>query len=219
MPKAIQPTRTLVCPVCGEKFTTRKRNKKFCSPACTVINNHAETAAKRESARVHTRECPGCGSSFEPVGRQRYCSRQCQSRLWQRTHLGIADPGLIGKCWWCHDEFSLLDGRKFYCSPECAKFVKSLWNLSRYGITRDDYRDAWYRQGGLCAICRQPERTTRNHLLSVDHDHVSGQFRGLLCSHCNRAVGLLGDDPKIIEAAAGYVRQSRQLKPVGGNHG
>jgi hypothetical protein len=59
-----------------------------------------------------------------------------------------------------------------------------------------------------------PERTARNRLLTVDHDHVSGHVRGLLCSHCNRAIGLLSDDPKVIEAAASYVRKNRQMKLV-----
>jgi len=202
-------TRTLVCPVCSGQFTTRKAVQKFCSLACQVTNNRAENRAKRESARVRVRECPGCLTRFEPVGRQKFCSRQCQSRLWQRTRLGIADPGLIGTCWWCHGEFSLLDGRRLYCSTECARFVKSLWNLGRYGITRDDYREAWYRQDGKCAVCGQAERTARNHLLSVDHDHITGRFRGLLCSHCNRAIGLLGDDPAILQTAARYVTTTR----------
>lgn len=209
-------TRTLICPVCAGQFSPHKTTQKYCSPACQVTNNRAEHRAKQESARrIRVRECPGCLAKFKPAGRQKFCSRQCQSRLWQRTRLGIADPGLIGTCWWCHAGFSLLDGRRLYCSTECAKFVKSLWNLSRYGITRDDYREAWYRQDGKCAICRRPERTARNHLLSIDHDHVTGRFRGLLCSHCNRGTGLLQDDPEIIEAAARYIRETRRLAVSG----
>lgn len=207
-------TRTLICPVCGSQFATRKTNKKYCSMACQVTNNRAEHRANREAARIRVRECSGCGARFEPVGRQRFCSMRCGQRIQTRKRLGIADPGLIGTCWWCHAEFSLLDGRRLYCSTECAKFVKSLWNVGKYGITRDDYREAWYRQDGKCAICRRPERTARNHLLSIDHDHVTGQFRGLLCSHCNRATGLFGDDPEIIDAAARYVRETRKA-----NHG
>jgi hypothetical protein len=135
---------------------------------------------------------------------------RCGKRIQTRKRLGIADPGLAGKCWWCHAGFSLLDGRRMYCSAECAWFVKSLWNLGKYGITRDDYREAWYRQDGTCAVCGRPERTARNRLLCVDHDHVTGRFRGLLCSHCNRAVGLLQDDPEILSAAIRYITQTRE---------
>jgi len=203
-------TRTLICPVCTGQFTTRKTIQKYCSLACQVTNNRAEHRAKREAARVPIRTCPACGAEFTRRSNQKFCSIRCGQRIQTRRRLGIADPDLAAKCWWCHAGFSLLDGRRLYCSTECAKFVKSLWNLSRYGITRDDFREAWYRQDGKCAICRQPERTARNHLLSIDHDHVTGQFRGLLCSHCNRATGLFGDDPDVIDAAARYVRETRK---------
>lgn len=76
------------------------------------------------------------------------------------------------------------------------------------------YRAMWLRQNGVCAICELPERTERNRLLIIDHDHVTGQVRALLCSQCNRAIGLLRDDPKVIAAAARYVAEHRQLRLV-----
>jgi hypothetical protein len=42
--------------------------------------------------------------------------------------------------------------------------------------------------------------------LAIDHDHVTGDIRGLLCHACNVALGLLNDDPELLEAAAGYLR-------------
>lgn len=75
----------------------------------------------------------------------------------------------------------------------------------------EEYRALWLRQGGACAICKKPERTARNRLLTIDHDHNTGHVRGLLCSQCNRAIGLLQDDPKVIAAAARYVQDSRQM--------
>lgn len=203
------PERSLICPICDTEFTTVKPNQRFCKFECAVVGNRAETKAKRQAARVKTGKCldPGCGRTFEPVGRQRYCSTSCTQRMGSRRRLGIANPALVRNCWWCDAEFMSVDGRQLYCSEDCKHFVKSLWNVGKYGITRDDYRDAWYRQGGVCVVCKQPERTARNHLLSIDHDHETGRFRGLLCSHCNRAIGLLQDDPKIIAAAADYLLQ------------
>jgi hypothetical protein len=99
-----------------------------------------------------------------------------------------------------------------YCSDECARTGKSLGNARYlYGISMQEYRRLWLKQNGVCAICRQPEHSERNNLLTVDHDHVSGHVRGLLCSHCNRAIGLLQDDPKVITAAAAYVSRTRQM--------
>lgn len=202
------PERSLVCSVCDREFKTHRSNQAFCSPQCRVVNNRAETATKREAAKIKSRDCLACGKTFEPIGRQRFCSRRCGTRIQSRNRLGI-DLSLTRKCWWCETEFSLTDGRKLYCSDRCAVFVRSLWNVGQYGITRDDYRDAWYRQGGLCLICNQPERTARNHLLAIDHDHETGRFRGLLCSHCNRALGMFGDDPERLRQAAEYIEQHR----------
>lgn len=203
-----------VCPVCLSHFPGIRPNKRYCCVACAASAGRTRKRTKRDNAPVVLYECPGCGANFERVGRQKFCSVRCGQRVQTRNRLGIADPGLDGTCWWCHARFSLLDGRRLYCSTECAKFVKSLWNVGKYGITRDDYREAWYRQDGKCAICRRPERTARNHLLSTDHDHVTGKFRGLLCSHCNRGTGLFGDDPARLRAAAEYIERHREASTI-----
>lgn len=152
-------------------------------------------------------ECPGCLRRFLPKHKKhRYCSRSCQSRVSQRARLGIEDPGHRRRCWWCRSVFLLLDARRDFCSSECARISGLLSEVQRkYGITKDQYRSSYFAQGGKCAICRLPERTERNTLLAVDHDHVTGQFRGLLCSQCNRAIGLLQDDPEVLISALTYL--------------
>ena len=75
----------------------------------------------------------------------------------------------------------------------------------RNGISVEDYNDALSRQGGLCAICRQPQRHATMRRLVIDHDHFTGAFRGLLCSNCNQALGLMGDDPDLLRQAAAYL--------------
>lgn len=64
----------------------------------------------------------------------------------------------------------------------------------RYGLTRAQYEAILVAQGGVCAICKRPERLRAGGVvrpLSVDHDHDTGRVRGLLCNGCNRLVGLL----------------------------
>ena len=58
------------------------------------------------------------------------------------------------------------------------------------------------KQGGVCALCRQraPEH--------VDHDHLTGRVRGLLCSCCNQALGNARDDVAILERAVDYLRRT-----------
>lgn len=53
-----------------------------------------------------------------------------------------------------------------------------------------------------CVICGSEEK------LVVDHDHKTGQIRGLLCNHCNRGLGHFRDDPMLLEFAAHYLYAS-----------
>lgn len=74
----------------------------------------------------------------------------------------------------------------------------------KYGITPEDYDAMLAEQGGVCAVCGGLPDRDRDHF-DVDHCHKTGIVRGLLCSSCNRSIGLLGDDPDRILRAALYV--------------
>lgn len=207
-----QPT----CRHCGEPFTPIRPNQKFCSSSCQVIANRADTKAKRAvtKKKLGPTICDGCEQIYERTApKQRYCTHTCGSRIQTRQRLGLQGPSsIIRPCEYCTAEFSSVDGRTKYCGEECARTAKSLREaFRRYGITMQEYRRLWLKQKGVCAVCHQPERTERNRLLTIDHDHVSGHVRGLLCSQCNRAIGLLQDDPKVIAAAAAYVKRHRQM--------
>lgn len=82
----------------------------------------------------------------------------------------------------------------FYCTgSRCKAHASAAAHAGRvereYGITKDTYDDLFRLQGGRCAICGRRPRTLR---LAVDHDHKTGQVRGLLCANnengCNRGV-------------------------------
>lgn len=75
-----------------------------------------------------------------------------------------------------------------------------------YGLTPEAWRSMCAAQGGLCALCRKPGRTGRNGKFDVDHCHETGRVRGLLCRHCNIALGILGDTPDKMEMVMSYLR-------------
>ena len=58
-----------------------------------------------------------------------------------------------------------------------------------YGLTEQDYDRMFTEQHGVCAICKNPPKSQRR--FDVDHNHITGQVRGLLCTSCNRQVGTL----------------------------
>lgn len=81
--------------------------------------------------------------------------------------------------------------------------------LQRYGLTLFEYEEMSRKQRHLCAICEQPEKTKRGRL-HVDHDHLTGKNRQLLCSRCNLALGGFCDDPYLLLRAADYVKTHKE---------
>lgn len=86
-------------------------------------------------------------------------------------------------------------------NPEAAKSTEL---KKTFGIDLDYYYRMLESQGGVCAICRG-EQASRYKYYSVDHCHNHGGIRGLLCSDCNRALGMFKDDPAILRRAAEYI--------------
>jgi hypothetical protein len=84
--------------------------------------------------------------------------------------------------------------------------TRSIEVLKSYGLTLEKYNQMLEAQSGACAICGDKQaKTKRNGRFCIDHDHATGEVRGLLCSHCNRGIGLLGDNPEKLKAAAEYL--------------
>ena len=75
----------------------------------------------------------------------------------------------------------------------------------KFGITLEQYDEMLTAQGGVCAICKQPEAVSREQALAVDHDHTRNVVRAILCNRCNRALGFFRDDPALLRAAAAYL--------------
>lgn len=73
-----------------------------------------------------------------------------------------------------------------------------------YGITEEEYSRMYTEQGGVCAICKQSEPIS-GRSLCVDHSHTTGDVRGLLCSNCNRGIGLLQDSVELVRNAYHYL--------------
>lgn len=99
--------------------------------------------------------------------------------------------------------------KKHYSDPENKRKYKSDYLKQAFGITIEEFDQMLEKQQGVCAICSRPERGTRNKALAVDHCHETNKIRGLLCGHCNRAIGLLGDDINLLLSAIKYLEASK----------
>lgn len=75
-----------------------------------------------------------------------------------------------------------------------------------YGLTRNQFESLLKSQGNVCAICHGiPEGKGRCGQWNIDHDHVTGKVRGLLCWSCNSALGYAKDSPGVLRACAEYL--------------
>lgn len=98
------------------------------------------------------------------------------------------------------------------------------WSLRRrYGITLEQYAAMRDAQGGKCAACgggadsvseSRGVAKVRPYWLMVDHDHATGAVRGLLCGRCNRALGLVADDPARLQGLLAYLLRFIEVQRV-----
>lgn len=115
--------------------------------------------------------------------------------------------------------------RQFFSLGDCSDgFQSRCQNCSnpgrkKLGITSTSIRKMLALQGGKCGICSKDISIEHGEgtqvRACVDHDDTTSTIRGLLCNDCNRAIGLLKHDQKILEAAISYLNGTIELKEVG----
>jgi len=102
-------------------------------------------------------------------------------------------------------------GRAYY-RKLCDKHHKKKYGMTEgrklkiYGITPEDWKKMFEEQHGCCAICGTHQSMFVKPL-SVDHNHDTGNVRGLLCQMCNIALGYFRDDPKLMKKGIEYVQK------------
>lgn len=95
-----------------------------------------------------------------------------------------------------------LEAKKRY-NPEISK--EHSWKkagIKNMNMTR--YRELYKKQEGKCAICKKHSALFKRKL-NVDHNHQTGEVRGLLCDSCNRGIGYLRDSIELLQSAKDYL--------------
>lgn len=89
-------------------------------------------------------------------------------------------------------------------NPELLRKHSRMSILKQYGLTIEDYEEMHRRQGHRCAICKiHQSKFTKQ--FNVDHCHKTGKVRGLLCLHCNSALGYMKDSYVVAEIMRSYL--------------
>jgi hypothetical protein len=182
--------------------------------------------------------CKHCGIEFETTDpRKIYCSQTCGWRAQNAKRLAKGEKYQPRKCRVCDKEYVPLQKRgigRLTCSDDCLKIHRLAWAKERrettktwtdreiksrlktkYGLTPEQYARMLEDQNHACAICSRPERSSQTKkgepkMLAVDHCHSTGKIRGILCSHCNRALGLFEDKIDLLQKAANYLQSHQE---------
>jgi Recombination endonuclease VII len=141
-----------------------------------------------------------------PLKECRKCGTVKDRSEFSKARDGKYGPVLKSYCKCCESAAAL---QWFRDNAERSAETKRRWNLHKlYGITPEAYDALLAEQGGVCAICKRPERAQRLGRplqMPVDHCHATGRLRGILCHACNRAIGLLRDDVEVLREAIAYL--------------
>lgn len=165
---------------------------------------------------------PGCATDFVTGDhRAKYCHEHraavhCNTR---RAIKGNAQRrlGTRHPCKGCSAVFEITKRNQLFCTDDCGRKyrrddLRDRRLIENYQIDLTAYLTMNEKQAGLCAICRR--KNSADKMLCVDHDHVTGVVRELLCNRCNLAVGYM-------EALAsdGFFNEAVEYLRKHGRHG
>lgn len=141
--------------------------------------------------------------------------RTCKSvKQTSEFHRDRARPdGLVGECKSCRtarvrvyqsaNSANVIDSRrKFVRSDKGKAASRKAYLRKKYNIEVGERDELLAEQGGRCAACRSAEP---GRYWCVDHNHATGQVRGILCWHCNVGLGHFRDDVAALRRAADYL--------------
>jgi len=97
----------------------------------------------------------------------------------------------------------------YYNSEAGTKSYRRSHLKRMYGMTLEEYNIMLENQNGVCKICKLSETCYRNNFLAVDHCHVTNKIRGLLCSNCNRGIGLLKENIETLNNMIEYIKNHK----------
>lgn len=202
-----------ICRDCGliKPMTEFWKAKKIHEPTCKLCRQNKRRKHDRQKRidkglKVHvTKEireklklegkkyCPMCKkgryydefeNKFKP-----YC-KECSIKYWENYS----------------PERSAAKSRRSYMRNKDNQRNHTLKHL--FGITLADYNRMLKEQNFVCAVCEKTVEQNKK-ALSVDHCHVTGKVRALLCTTCNLGMGVFNDNIELLQKAIEYLQKHK----------
>lgn len=205
-----------LCQQCHERYLIAAKRRRetlrqariksgLCDSGCgRPLKSHAKCAvciARRKTGRIKRLEgkCYRKGCELSADGGL-YCS-SCKADRFARAEANRSLRMSLGLCTSYRCDNPLVT--KYHCR-KCADKANSYRRSSNREII--SYDDALKVYGARCGACGT-DRPGGKGIFCVDHCHVSGKVRGLLCNACNLGIGLLGDSADSIRKALHYLQR------------
>jgi hypothetical protein len=201
--------KTIPCAYCMTNFTVdagKQPHKRYCSLTCRNKQALKREKNQRRNPMSRIRVCPRCETVFTAVGRgdRTYCTDYCRDenrRARQRNVRSLT-------CQVCYKSWKHVGhGTPKVCSEDCRQtrnFVASNPMCNVADVLAAVKRRLSATHCDACA-CVPEEIIDGRQKLVIDHDHLTGRVRGLLCHKCNVVEGLFRDQPYRLQALAYWV--------------
>lgn len=154
----------------------------------------------RRSVKVERRVCATCKVEKEASEFQNciYCTggingrcKECLNKYRKKYYMD-------------KEEYKKTKKKQYKHKPGTREYMMEVRLMRDFRMTIDEYNELFVKQEGRCAICGK-HQSEMNKAIHVDHDHVTGEIRGLLCDKCNFGLGMFKDDPELMIKAANYI--------------
>jgi hypothetical protein len=107
------------------------------------------------------------------------------------------------------------DGLDSWCKSCKKDYHKNYYKLKNFNLSKEEFKNLLIKQDYRCGICGVKFKeifSSYNYPQydydpDIDHDHETGEVRGLLCLNCNRGLGRVKENIKILENAVHYLRK------------
>lgn len=184
---------------------------------CHVCRSDEMFLGKQKGREYTT--CAVCRETFKKIHYRRLSGEKSDKEIMSdRRKLAIQKGNFV--CSACKLELpfsefrtdvapTLCVGNNYTCNL-CSKLRWRFSKIKSYGLTKESFHKMFNDQNQKCAICKKDLKIAdtekmRATTLCVDHDHLTGKARGILCNNCNRGLGFLGDDKTVLLSAYNYL--------------
>ena len=97
-------------------------------------------------------------------------------------------------------------GLAYNCKDCANNNIRMCYYKKHYNITIEEYNKMFIEQNGCCAICGKHQSEFKR-VFAVDHNHITGKVRKLLCVRCNVMIGYSNENPDILILGAKYLNK------------